>query len=83
MALAYLVGAMASGFTAAGLTALLVWIGTVLSGSGDAWAIAPWLIAAAGLVVAAATSVAEGIAHRRSLERMRSSGEPWAYRPDR
>lgn len=83
MALAYLVGAVASGFSAAGLTALVVWIGTVVSGSDDSWAIAPWLIAAVGALVAVATYVAEGIAHRRSLERMRSSGEPWAYRPDR
>jgi len=81
MAVAYLVGAVASGFAAAGLTALLVWIGTVLSGSGS-WAIAPWLIGAVAALVAVATYVAEGYAHRRTLERMRSSGEPWAYRPD-
>jgi hypothetical protein len=83
MALAYLVGAMASGFAGASLTALVIWIGTVLSGSADAWAIAPWLIAAAGALVAVGTYVAEGIAHRRSLERKRSTGEPWAYRPER
>lgn len=83
MILAFVVGAVASGFAAAGLTALFVWIGTVLSGSADSWAIAPWLIVGVALLVAVATYVAEGIAYRRSLARMRTTGEPWAYRPDR
>ena len=80
MALAFITGAVASGFTAAGLTALLIWIATVLAGSSDPWAIAPWLVSAAAAVVAIATYVAEGIAYRRSLARKRSTGEPWAYR---
>ncbi len=83
MMLAYMTGAVASGFTAAGLTALLIWIATVLSGSSDPWAIAPWLVTGAAAVVAIGTYVAEGIVHRRTLERKRSTGEPWAYRSGR
>ena len=41
MGLAFFTGAIASGFTAAGLTALLIWIATVLAGSSDPWSIAP------------------------------------------
>ena len=80
MPLAFVVGAVASGFAASGITALVVWISTVLSGSATAWGIAPWLIAGVGLLVAVATYVAEGIAHRRTLAVKRSRGEPWAYR---
>jgi hypothetical protein len=80
MALAFLTGAVASGFTAAGLTALLIWIATVLAGSSDPWSIAPWLVTTVAALVAIGTYVAEGIAHRRTLARMRSAGEPWAYR---
>jgi hypothetical protein len=80
MALAFLTGAVASGFTAAGLTALLIWIATVLAGSSDPWSIAPWLVTLVAALVAIGTYVAEGIAHRRTLARMRSIGEPWAYR---
>ena len=80
MALAFLTGAVASGFTAAGLTALLIWIATVVSGSTYPWSIAPWLVGVVAAIVAVATYVAEGIAHRRTLARMRSTGEPWAYR---
>ena len=82
MALAFVIGAVASGFTAAGLTALVIWIATVISRSTDPWSIAPWLTVAVAVIVAAATYVAEGIAHRRTLARMRSTGEPWAYRED-
>ena len=80
MGLAFLTGAVASGFTAAGLTALLIWIATVLSGSSDPWSIAPWLVTLVATLVAIATYVAEGIVHRRTLARKRSTGEPWAYR---
>lgn len=80
MALAFLTGAIASGFTAGGLTALIIWIVTVLAGSSEPWAVAPWLVAAMAAVVAIATYLAERIAHRRTLARMRSIGEPWAYR---
>lgn len=80
MALAFLTGAVASGFTAAGLTALLIWIATVLSGSSDPWSVAPWLVTSVAALVAIATYVAEGIAYRRTLVRKRSTGEPWAFR---
>lgn len=80
MTLAFLTGAVASGFTGAGLTALLIWVATVLSGSSDPWGIAPWLVSGVAAILAVATYVAEGIAHRWTQERMRSTGEPWAYR---
>ncbi|MGH2386090.1 MAG: hypothetical protein ACRDGB_13725 [Candidatus Limnocylindria bacterium] len=80
MVLAFLTGAVASSFSAAGLTALLIWIATVVSGSTDPWSIAPWLVSVVAALVAVGTYVAEGIAHRRTLARMRSTGEPWAYR---
>jgi len=80
---AFTTGAIASGFAAAGLTALIVWISTVFSGSSAIWSTAPWLVTAAGAVVAAATYVAEYEVHRRMGARQRSTGEPWAYRnPD-
>lgn len=79
MVLAFATGAVASGFTAAGLTALLIWIATVVTGS-DQWSIAPWVVSGVAALVAVGTYVAEGIAHRRTLARMRSHGEPWAYR---
>ena len=80
MALAFLTGAAASGFTAAGLTALLIWVATVVAGSSDPWSFAPWLVTLVAALVAVATYVAEGIAHRRTLDRKRSTGEPWAFR---
>ncbi len=80
MALAFLTGAIASGFTAASLTALLIWIATLIAGPTDPWSIAPWLVSVVAALVAIGTYRAEGIAHRRTLARMRSTGEPWAYR---
>ena len=80
MALAFLIGAVASGFTAASLTALLIWMATLIAGSTDPWSVAPWLVSVVAALVAIGTYLAEGIAHRRTLVRMRSTGEPWAYR---
>lgn len=80
MGVAFLIGALAAGFAAAALTTLGVWVATVLSGSSAPWSIALWLVAAAALLVAVGTYVAERIAHRRTQELMRSTGEPWAYR---
>ncbi|MDQ3689664.1 MAG: hypothetical protein M3406_06435 [Chloroflexota bacterium] len=80
MALAFLIGAVASGFSAAGVTSLFVWVATVVSGSTTPWAIAPWLVTVVAALVAIGTYVAEGIAHRRTLARMHLTGEPWAYR---
>ena len=80
MRAAFATGAIASGFAAAGLTALIVWISTVISGSGAIWTTAPWLVTAAAAVVAAATYGAEYEVNRRMGARQRATGEPWAYR---
>ena len=80
MALAFLTGAVASGFSAAALTTLVIWVATVVAGSSDPWSIAPGLVTAVAAIVAIATYVAEVIAHRRTLARLRSTGEPFAYR---
>jgi hypothetical protein len=80
---AFATGAIASGFAAAGLTALIVWTSTVISGSGAIWSTAPWLVTAVAAVVAAATYVAERELHRRMGTRQRATGEPWAYRDGR
>ena len=82
MALAFITGALASGVAAAGLTAALVWLSTVLTGSEGAWGVAPYLIVAVALAFAAATYLAERIARARDLQRQRGTGEPWAYRQD-
>jgi hypothetical protein len=78
--LAFLTGALASGFTAAGLATLLVWVASVIVGSPEPWTWAPWVVTAIAVLVAGGTYLAEGIAYRRTLARMRSTGEPWAYR---
>jgi len=80
MMLAFLTGAVASGFTVAGLVALLIWIATVLTGSSDPWSVAPWLVTAVAALVGIATYIAERVAYRRTLARKRSTGEPWAFR---
>jgi hypothetical protein len=80
--LAFVTGAIASGFAAAGLTAVAIWIITVLTGSDDPWTVAPALVAGIAAAVAILTYVAERFIHRRSLARKRAVGEPWAYRED-
>ena len=80
MALAFLTGALAAGLAAGGLTAALVWLSTVLTGSEGAWTVAPYLILMVALAFAAATYAAEHIARARDLQRRRATGEPWAYR---
>ena len=80
MTLAFLTGALASATVAAGLTAVVVWVATVLTGSSDPWVAAPWLVAVAAVVVGAGTYVAERVVHERQLARKRATGEPWAYR---
>lgn len=77
---AFVTGALASAVAGAGLVALVLWVITVVSGSTAAWALAPWLVVGAGLIFALGTFVAERFAYRRSLARMRATGEPWAYR---
>jgi hypothetical protein len=80
MKLAFATGALASGLVGGGLTGLLIWVATVVTGSGDPWSVAPILVAAAGALVGGATYLAERIVYRRSLQRQRAIGEPWAYR---
>jgi hypothetical protein len=80
--LAFVTGALAAGMAAAGLSTLIVWIVTVVTGSGDAWAVAPGLVVAISAAVGIATYIAERIVYRRSESRKRATGEPWAYRED-
>jgi uncharacterized membrane-anchored protein len=77
---AFATGALASALAAAVLTALVLWIATVVTGSSDPWAAAPWLIPAVGVVIGAATFLAERYLHEREGARKRATGEPWAYR---
>lgn len=80
MALAFLTGALAAGLATSGLTALVVWVITVISGSSALWGVGGWLIAGLGLLVAGLTYLAERFARERTFARQRASGEPWAYR---
>ena len=68
------------GLAAAGLTALLVWVVTVVTGSSDPWSVGPWLIPGAAAVIGGATFLAERYLHQPNVRRKRSTGEPWAYR---
>lgn len=80
MKLAFATGALASALVAGGLTGLVIWIVTVVIGSPDPWSVALILVAAAAALVGGATYLAERIVYRRSMERQRAIGEPWAYR---
>lgn len=80
MKLAFATGALASGFVAAGLSALVIWIITVVTRSADPWSATPWIVSLFAAIVAGATYIAEGIAYRHTMARMRATGEPWAYR---
>ena len=80
MTLAFLTGALASAVAAAGLTVLVVWIVTLVTGSTDPWAATPWLVSAVALVIGSATFLAERFVRERDLARKRATGEPWAYR---
>ncbi len=79
---AFVTSALAAGFTGAALSALVIWVLTVLTGSGDPWRVAPAIVALAGGTLAVLTYVAERFIYRRSRERKRATGEPWAYRED-
>lgn len=82
MRLAFLTGALAGGVAAVALIAFAVWMVTIVSGSDDAWAAAPWLMVGFAALIAAGTYLAERITYRRTMARMRGMGEPWAYRED-
>jgi hypothetical protein len=79
---AFLTGALAAGFTGAALSALMIWILTVLTGSEDPWRVAPMIVALVAGLFAVLTYLAERFIYRRSQERKRATGEPWAYRED-
>ena len=80
MTLAFMTGALASAVAGAALMTLAVWLATLLTGSGDPWAVAPWLVTLAAVVVGLATFLAERLVHEQSRARKRATGEPWAYR---
>ena len=82
MSLAFLTGALAAGFAGAALSALIIWIVTVVSGSTAPWRSAPLIVALAAAALAIATYAAERFIYRRTQERKRATGEPWAYRDD-
>lgn len=82
MRAAFLTGALASGVAGAGLTALAIWVLTVVTGSTEPWRAAPLAVALFGGAVAVATYLAERFVYRRSMEPKRATGEPWAYRED-
>lgn len=80
MRLAFATGALASGLVAGGITGVLVWIATLITRSSEPWSVAPILVTVAAAVIGGSTYLAEQIVYRRSVERQRSMGEPWAYR---
>lgn len=80
MRLGFLTAALASGFSAAALVTLGVWVVSVVTGSTAPWEAAPLLITAAAALVTAATYFAEVLVYRRTMLRQRSLGEPWAFR---
>jgi hypothetical protein len=80
MNVAFLTGALASGSTGAALTALVIWVLTVVTGSEEPWRAAPLVVGLAAGLFAVMTYVAERLIYRRSMESKRATGEPWAYR---
>lgn len=82
MRVEFVIGALASGLTVAGLSALVIWGVTLVSGSTDPWAIAPLLVSVLAAAAIVATYVAEVMVDRMTQARKRATGEPWAYRED-
>jgi len=80
MRLAFVTGAIASGIAVAALATVVVWVVTLVTGSGDAWGVVAWLVPAVGILAALATYVDEIIVDRLTQQRKRATGEPWAYR---
>lgn len=80
MRVAFLTAALAAGFAAAVLAVLAIWLVALVSGSSDPWTAAPWVVPVVAVAFAAATYLAERIAHRRTLARKHAMGEPWAFR---
>ena len=82
MRAAFATGALAAGLAVAGLSALVIWLITLISASTDAWTAAIWLIPTLAAVAMVATYVAEVLVERGTASRKRATGEPWAYRED-
>lgn len=82
MSVAFLTGALSSALAAAFLTAVVIWVVSVIVGSPAPWSVAPPLVVLAAVAFGLATYLAERIAHRRTLARKRATGEPWAFRED-
>jgi branched-subunit amino acid ABC-type transport system permease component len=75
-------GALAGGLAAVLVVSIAIWIVTLVTGSEAAWAVAPWVLVAAAILVAGGTLLAERVMYRRTMARKRSTGEPWAYREE-
>lgn len=82
MRAAFLTGALAAGVAGATLTTLAIWVVSVVVGSGAPWGAAPLVVGLAAALLASGTYLAERVLYRRSMERKRATGEPWAYRQD-
>jgi hypothetical protein len=80
MRLEFVIGALACGLTVAGLTAIIIWVLTLITGSTEPWRVAPVLVTVLAAAAAVATYVAEVIVDRAARARKRATGEPWAYR---
>jgi hypothetical protein len=80
MNVAFVTGALAAGVAGATLATAVIWVLTVVTGSGDPWRFAPWVVAAVGVLFAAVTYLGERWAHDRTVARRRATGEPWAFR---
>ncbi len=80
MGAAFATGALAAAFVGAALATLVLWVVSIVLRSGDPWAVAPLVVGVVSIVVGVATYAAERLVHRRSMERKRATGEPWAYR---
>jgi len=78
--LAFLTGALACGLVVAGISALAIWIVTLVSGSADPWDVAPVVVTVLASLATVATYVAEVVVDRSMQSRKRATGEPWAYR---
>jgi len=80
MRLAFITGALAAGVAVAALTALGLWVASLVLGHDgpiEAMAVAlPLVGVGAGLL----TYVDEVVVYRAEERRSRSVGEPWAYR---
>jgi hypothetical protein len=80
--LAFATAALSSAVAIGLVVTAVIWIVTVLTGATGAWGWAPPIIAGLAALFGVATYLAERAVHRRERTRMRSIGEPWAFRDD-